>query len=386
MKKIFLFTIVCATVLLFGRCEQKIEGNTYVLKGETGIKAPVKVYLVSRNAAGEQRDSAVVTNRKFEFKGEVTKPFQATLFVSYDTAAKFSRDLKDRLRLFIEQGKITLKSDDSIKNAVINSPINNDVRAWADIVKPLQPLRTELYTAWRTVSQNEALTPEEKSAQFKVFETKEDSISNAEKELARNFIKAKPDSYYALSSLFSVLTGYYPEGDEAQAVFDLFSEKLKTSELGNETAERIAKWKATSIGSVAPDFTQNDSVGNPVKLSDLRGKYVLLDFWASWCGPCRQENPNVVKAYHAFKDKGFTVLGVSLDSGDKARNEWIKAIATDKLDWTHVSDLKGWTNEAAVLYGVRAIPSNFLLDREGKIVAKNLRGEALEEALGKYLN
>jgi thiol-disulfide isomerase/thioredoxin len=131
-------------------------------------------------------------------------------------------------------------------------------------------------------------------------------------------------------------------------------------------------------GAVAPDFTQNTTEGKPMNLSDLRGKVLLVDFWASWCGPCRKENPHVVKLYEQYKDKGFDVLGVSLDNNKDA---WIKAIEKDGLPWHHISDLKGWQNEAAQLYSVSSIPHTILLDRAGRILARNLRGPALDEAL-----
>ena len=131
-------------------------------------------------------------------------------------------------------------------------------------------------------------------------------------------------------------------------------------------------------GGVAPDFTQNDPQGNPVSLTDFRGKVVLVDFWASWCGPCRKENPNVVKLYQQYKDQGFEILGVSLDS---KQDRWLDAIAKDGLTWTHVSDLKGWQNEVAGMYSVTSIPHTVLLDAEGKILGRNLRGPALEQKL-----
>jgi peroxiredoxin len=143
--------------------------------------------------------------------------------------------------------------------------------------------------------------------------------------------------------------------------------------------------KKTGVGKYAMEFTQNDTLGNPVSLSSFKGKYVLVDFWASWCGPCRAENPNVVKTYQKFQNKNFTILSVSLDRpGQKER--WLKAIHDDGLTWTHVSDLKFWDNAVAKQYGIRAIPQNLLLDPSGKIIAKNLRGEELAEKLGAVLN
>lgn len=165
-------------------------------------------------------------------------------------------------------------------------------------------------------------------------------------------------------------------------------EKLKASATnnvyGNYLRETIAETKVNAIGSIVTDFTQADTLGNPVSLSSFRGKYVLLDFWASWCGPCRVENPNVVQNFNKFKDKNFTVLGVSLDRPGQ-KEKWLKAIHDDQLTWTHVSDLQFWNNAVAQQFGIQSIPQNFLIDPNGKIVAKNLRGEDLENKLCELL-
>src|SRR5690606_5275106 len=159
-------------------------------------------------------------------------------------------------------------------------------------------------------------------------------------------------------------------------------EQFPNNEAVQSFAAHMAEIKPLSIGQVAPDFGSLTPDGDEVKLSDLRGQYVLLDFWAAWCGPCRQENPNIVEQYHQFKDKGFTVLGVSLD---RDRDAWLKAIEDDKLVWTQISDLKMWDSEAGALYNISAIPASFMIDPDGKIVGKNLRGPALRKFLEENL-
>jgi peroxiredoxin len=171
---------------------------------------------------------------------------------------------------------------------------------------------------------------------------------------------------------------------ELDTLYDMLSPVYKDSRNGRHLAATLDGNQVTGVGKIAPDFSQPDTLGRMVKLSDFRGKYVLVDFWASWCGPCRAENPNVVKAYNEYKDKGFTVLGVSLDQPGK-RDAWLSAIQHDGLACTQVSDLKFWNNAVVLLYNISAIPVNLLLDPQGKIVAKNLHGEALRSKLNEVL-
>jgi peroxiredoxin len=198
-----------------------------------------------------------------------------------------------------------------------------------------------------------------------------------------DYIIANPASY--VSPFFLSQLQYERNELQLDSLLNILDPVLNEVQLIVDMKDQVEKMKAVSVDKTAPDFTMNDVDGNPVKFSDVysKNKYTLVDFWAAWCGPCRQENPNVVAVYNEFKSKGFTVLGVSLD---RKREDWVKAIVDDKLAWQHVSDLSYWNNSAAKLYAVSSIPANFLVDSNGTILAKNLRGDRLKEIVAQLLS
>jgi peroxiredoxin len=193
-----------------------------------------------------------------------------------------------------------------------------------------------------------------------------------------------PEMGSSLVAIFAANNLLNPQRDfaEMEAVANRFAQENPSPKIVQAYLGYIKRIKGVAVGDEAPDFTLDNPEGTPVTLSSLRGKYVLIDFWASWCGPCRMENPNVVKMYNKYKDKGFAIYGVSLD---KDKNAWLAAIKKDGLTWTHGSDLKFWNSAVAQTYGVNAIPATYLLDKDGKVIAKNLRGPSLEAKLSELL-
>jgi peroxiredoxin len=356
------------------------QKGEFVLKGKIGnLNAPAKLQFVYRQNGTDVKDSAVLKDGRFEFKGKVDAPSQAMMVLQHPVPSDNPR-ARDMIIFYVEKGTITLNSPDSLTKASFSgSPVNADNQRLQTALKPVGGLIGAVNAEYMEASEEER-----GSETFRrQLDEKVQYIRSEEKKVYLTFIKGNPKSIISIDALQQYAGG--PENlSEADSLFQGLSPDVKKSSKGQEYATLLNSWKSTAIGAEAPAFTQNDTLGNPVQLKDFRGKYVLVDFWASWCGPCRAENPHVVAAYNKHKDQEFTILSVSLDQ-PTGRDAWIRAIHKDGLTWTHVSDLKYWDNAVAKLYGIRSVPQNFLLDPQGKIVAKNLRGEELDKKLSEIL-
>jgi peroxiredoxin len=373
MKKALLTILAGLPALAFAQ-------TTYTIKAKVGtIGAPSKVFLTYRADDKTITDSTVAVNGAFTFSGTVKDITAATLI--YDPTgnglANLDRKVKrDVAQVYLAQGITTITSADSLSKAKITgTTVNEDNAAYKAFIKPATDKMAKLNAEYSAASPETRKTKEFSDA----IDKKEEAIDKEQTELTKQYIKAHPNAYISLVALNSA-GGAYAEYADISPLYNLLSPELKATTAGQKWAVRLEKLKHVALGATAPEFAQADTAGKLVSLSSFRGKYLLIDFWASWCGPCRAENPNVVKAFNKYKDKNFTILGVSLDQPG-AKDKWMAAIKKDGLNWTQVSDLKFWNNEASTAYGVQAIPQNYLLDPSGKIIGKNLRGEDLENKL-----
>jgi len=369
MKKVILMALAYLPAFVFA------QDGKFTVEGAIGTyNSPAKIYLQYRFSGQVITDSTILKDGKFQFSGAIgSGPLKGNMrFNKGGTGMMSSNDYK---QIFLEKGTITLTADSLLQNAkVTGTKANEDDARYGLAFKPVD----DAYAALE--AKNKAATPEQQQSEaFKAENNKaEKAISAQEAAINKKFIQDNPDSYVSLIALEGYTYG--ADYQDIAMLFNGLTPAVQQTDAGKKFADRLPKLKAIALGAIAPEFAEADTSGKIINLSSFRGKYVLIDFWASWCGPCRGENPNVVKAYNRFKGQSFTIVGVSLDQPN-GKDKWLAAIHKDGLTWTQVSDLKFWNSKTAVLYGIQAIPQNFLIDPNGKIVAKNLRGNDLEDKL-----
>jgi len=365
MKKI-LYLVFAA--LLMAACSTEPR---FVIKANIEGSDSVTFILQKRGATQMDTLSTAVSKKgMFTMKGSVEYPEQVQL-VALNTT--------HRLAFWIENANISITGKlDSLLNATVTgSKTQDEYKSYMDGIKPLSEKYQTLVSGYR-----EAQSANDTARMRKIREDAA-AIENDQTNFLKEFIKNNPASYVTPTLLRSI--SYELSAEEIESAIAALDTSVAKVQIVKDLKTRAEAMKAVSAGKKAPDFTQNDVEGNPVSLySKVGAKLLLVDFWAAWCGPCRAENPNVVKVYKEFNKKGFDVFGVSLD---RTKEDWVKAIKDDNLTWTHVSDLQYWNSAAAKLYAVNSIPANFLLDENGVIIARNLRGDDLynkvKEVLGK---
>ncbi|MBO4445162.1 MAG: AhpC/TSA family protein [Bacteroidaceae bacterium] len=351
MKKFFAFA---AVVVLLASCQDK---KAYTITGtagdvEDGDSIELSIFGSGRNL--EALNKAVVADGKFKMTGTVDSCQMALLVV----------DGRPIAQLFIEPGTITV-ANDSDDVHVTGTKCNNLLEDYNAKIAKLMETYRELSSA------AEGIDADKMAAIEKEYD-----------EIMKSSVKENTDNAFGLTNLMS---SYYSfEAEELAEVLDKFAANFPGNKDVARLVENNSKVLTTSKGKPYIDFEMTDLDNNPVKLSDLMAgnKVTLVDFWASWCGPCRQEMPKVKEAYAAYKDKGFGIVGVSLDSDTLA---WKNCVADMELPWKHMSDLKGWESAGAALYGVRAIPATVLVGEDGVIIARDLRGDAIAEKLAELL-
>jgi thiol-disulfide isomerase/thioredoxin len=327
-----------------------IEGNVEGLKN-------AEVVITYYNA-GEKRNQTVnASNGKFTV--DLPMAYPQKILVRFPEFP---------LQVYAEAGNISItgnqKAYDSFK--VQGSKFQLEGEAFAKLMAPVQEREFAIYEQIGRAQGKEKIA----------LEIKRDSLMKKSSELVGKYVKDYPESSLSLTLVSE--RSLYLTFEDVKPLYSKLGPVVKKTPEGKRLTEKLALLKRTAIGEKISNFQQSDLNGKMVNFDQFKNKYVFIDFWASWCGPCRAENPNVVSAYQKYKAKGFEVLGISLDTNAKA---WKKAINDDGLHWTQLSDLKGWKNDVALYFGVSGVPTSLLIDPQGKVIAKNIRGEYLQEKL-----
>lgn len=367
MKKILAFAIA---LLPLTTMAQKV----YIIKADNvPFKDGDRIFLYYKVNGVGHADSTLVRNKAFKFSGTIDG--LGTGFICRNDNPLYAAFLYDSADIYIEPGTIYITTTDSLHNANISgTKINEDNTTLGSVLQPyLRRLRdtTGFYDALPSAKQDDINVIADVRARTNKI--------NREMEPVRiTFVKSHPNAYISLVTLSQMVNN--ADILQVAEAYDGLTTEAKATKLGKSVSALIRSAKSTSIGALAADFTLRDQKGQLVKLSSLRGKYVLVDFWASWCLPCRLENPNVKAVYQKYKAKGFTVLSVSIDDKD-SKAAWLGAIKKDALPWTQVLDNFQPSKKVKDLYGVTKIPANVLVDPNGIIIAKDVKDKVLQNKL-----
>ena len=382
MKSIYILVIA----VLFASCKSETATmDGYLVEGEApGVYNGIRTYITLPDARGIQKpiDTAIVMNEKFVFEGSVESPGQ--YFIKLD-------NIQTPIPFLLANEKITIKINKDDANATeIISKVNDEYTKFND---GLQTVVSEL----QQMSQERRLAVYNKDT-----EKADELLEKLKAEQSRvvnygfDFINDNPNSVVSLVLLDQQTKVRGIDGEKVLNAYNNLSDDLKATPKGqslkstiNLIAEESKKEAALAIGKMAPNFEAPSPDGDMISLEDVKGKVTIIDFWAAWCGPCRRENPNVVKIYEKYHDQGLEIIGVSLDGQSRqpnARQDWLNAIDKDGLTWNHVSNLKYFNDPVAKLYNIKAIPATFILDKDGKIVDRNLRGQRLEDRIKELID
>ncbi|WCT13413.1 TlpA disulfide reductase family protein [Mucilaginibacter jinjuensis] len=371
--------ILASVATLFAGSVFAQTSSSIVFSGKTDTAYNGKMVILYNKITGDH-DSTLVANGRFEMTVPYKEPSRYMFYSKYEVRKKGG--YAPFGIIVTKPGTVQLNADmETFTNSTVPGNKENDL--YLSFIKESAPAREQIIDKLsakygadfsKHLNQKDPLYGEVNQ----YYNDLNAEFNKGQVERLGLFIQLHPESFTALYLLNSMIT--VVPADKAQLYYNELVIAYKTTSYALNIQKSIDAKNITAIGKLAPDFEQPDTSGKMVKLSDFRGQYVLVDFWASWCIPCREENPNVVKAYSRFHKKGFTVLSVSLDQPGK-KESWLNAIHHDQLTWTQVSDLKFWNNAVAKLYGIQAIPQNFLLDKEGKIIAVNIKGNDLQNKL-----